>query len=476
MMKKAPETPNKGPLVSVIIPSFNHGRYIGQAIESVFSQSFTDYEIIVVDDGSSDGTEQVLVPYLDRISVFHQPNQGPSRARNKGVEMARGQYVAFLDADDFFLPDKLASQIAIANQYPSIGVVHGGWTMVDQRGEFLKKVEPWLNAPHLDLNAWLWWRPVCLGASLIRRDWLERMNGFDPVLRLAQDTDLMLRLALHGCKMAWVRRPVVCYRQHDANNMLNVSLHVKYVWQVLDKFFAQPDIPKRVRRMENEVRYSTALWFAWRLYRAGCPKECIDFLGRAVSFREGPAGMDMLMEWAWKFAGWFQEHGGELSDYSGMLSYVRGIARVDNRIWPDDEKALAWWNQIWWNSLDRKEALVSNALEIYRGLLPAEIISLEKSHLLSVPKGMMVSRVDRFWAEVLKQCLVPRKNRHDVVSLYLTILGQAVMARRWDVAWQSLGRSLRHSISPGAIIAWLSFLKTGMVYTLGISQQNGSAN
>ncbi|MBN1315744.1 MAG: glycosyltransferase [Anaerolineales bacterium] len=454
-------------LVSVIIPVFNQGRYISQAIESVLAQTCSNYEIIVVDDGSTDDTRRVLEPYLDRITTIYQENQGSSVARNNGLEIAQGRFVVFLDADDTFLPDKLACQVAIANQDPSLGVVHSGWRMVDQSGEIVKEVEPWLNAPCLDLETWLWWRPVSLGASLIRRDWLERVGGFDPDLRLAQDTDLMLRLALKGCKMAWFRQPTLCYRQHDSNKTRNVPMHVGYVWQVLEKFFTQPKIPGRIRRMENKVRYTSSLWFAWRLDRAGSVQECVDFLSKALYFHSQPAGMDMLMEWAWKFSNWFQEHGTEIDDYSRMLSCVQSVVRLDNKIWSDDAQALALWNQVWWDSLNRKETLPPNDLAVYRGLTPREVISMEKFRLLTVPKGMMVSSVDRFWEEILRQRLVPRANRHDVISLYLTILGQAAMARRWDVAWLALQRSLRYSFSPCAISAWLSFLQAGLIYTLG---------
>jgi glycosyltransferase involved in cell wall biosynthesis len=113
-------TATQTPQVSVIIPAYNGDRYIVQAVESVLGQTFTDLEIIVVDDGSSDRTYQVLQPYLDRISYIYQENQGVAAARNRGIKEAKGDLIAFLDQDDFFLSDKLASQVALFRSSPSL--------------------------------------------------------------------------------------------------------------------------------------------------------------------------------------------------------------------------------------------------------------------------------------------------------------------------------------------------------------------
>ncbi|MFS8117396.1 MAG: glycosyltransferase family 2 protein, partial [Microcoleus sp.] len=118
------------PQVSVIIPAYNGDRYIVQAVESVFAQTYTNWEIIVVDDGSTDETHQVLQPYLDKIRYIYQENRGVAAARNRGIQEAKGEFIAFLDQDDFFLPDKLAAQIALFRQQPSLGIVNSGWRLV----------------------------------------------------------------------------------------------------------------------------------------------------------------------------------------------------------------------------------------------------------------------------------------------------------------------------------------------------------
>ncbi|WP_445240421.1 glycosyltransferase family 2 protein [Microcoleus vaginatus] len=113
-------TVNRTPLISVIIPAYNGDRYIVQAVESALGQTFNNLEIIVVDDGSTDRTQQVLQPYLDRIRYIYQKNQGVGVARNQACQLARGKFLAFLDADDYFLPSKLEKQIACFDADPRI--------------------------------------------------------------------------------------------------------------------------------------------------------------------------------------------------------------------------------------------------------------------------------------------------------------------------------------------------------------------
>ena len=121
------------------------------------------------------------------------------------IAQAKGNLVAFLDADDYFFPGKLAKQAAIFARKPEIGIVHSGWQRVDAEGNKLIDIHPWEKAPELDLENWLRWKPVLPSAMMFRREWLEYAGGFDPRFPPAEDTDLILRMALKGCKTAWLR-------------------------------------------------------------------------------------------------------------------------------------------------------------------------------------------------------------------------------------------------------------------------------
>ena len=114
------------PRVSVIIPAYNADRYIAEAINSIFSQSYQDYEIIVVDDGSTDSTPEILQSYGSRIHSISQTNGGMAAARNLGIAAAKGELIALLDHDDIFLPDKLPAQVACFDSHPGVGLVNSG--------------------------------------------------------------------------------------------------------------------------------------------------------------------------------------------------------------------------------------------------------------------------------------------------------------------------------------------------------------
>ncbi len=127
------------PKVSVIIPTYNCAHYLADALESVFQQTFSDYEVIVVDDGSPDNTKEVverfITRYPSRLKYIYQPHQERSVARNNGIQAASGEYIAFLDADDQWLPHKLSIQVPILDEHPEIGLVHSDIIFMNQEGK-----------------------------------------------------------------------------------------------------------------------------------------------------------------------------------------------------------------------------------------------------------------------------------------------------------------------------------------------------
>ena len=219
--------------VSVIIPAYNGDRYIAEAIDSVLEQTCPDEsEIIVVDDGSIDNTFRVVEQYGDRLTYLSQENQGVAASRNLGLAAARGEYIAFLDQDDIFLPHKLSDQVALLDRDPNLGIVNSGWQIVDERGIDKAAVQPWQQIPNLNYASLIIWKPVFLGAMLFRRSWLERSGGFDTTLSQTPDVDLVMRLAMMGCPAAWVKQTTVKYRQHDANASKNTLLQTQELNQI----------------------------------------------------------------------------------------------------------------------------------------------------------------------------------------------------------------------------------------------------
>ncbi len=301
--------------VSVIIPAYNGDRYIARAIESVIAQTYTDCEIIVVDDGSQDNTSSVVENYGEKINYIYQPNQGVAVARNRGIKEAKGEFIAFLDQDDFFLPDKLALQVAVLEQQPSLGLVNSGWQIVDKEEKALAAVQPWQKLPVLDLVGLLVWKPVFLGAMLFRRSWLERSGGFDVQLEQTPDVDLVLRLALLGCQADWVKRVTVSYRQHEANASNNTVVQAEELDNMLTKFFSQANLPPEIKQLENQSRYQSLVWSAWRLYYHGYLAQMSDRLAKSFRYTS-KYRTETVLHWIECFQNYAAEYGSEIDVYA----------------------------------------------------------------------------------------------------------------------------------------------------------------
>ena len=257
------------PEVSVIIPTYNSAALIGDAIRSVLTQTYPNFEIIVVDDGSTDETAAVVQVIGDpRIRYIWQSNQGLAGARNTGIHTATGRYVAFLDADDLFLPKKLAQQVQALDSQPETGLVAGGYLFVDKAGKPLAERRNWRHRPHLDLRTWLYGCPVIVNAVLVRREWLVQVGGFDPTLHRVEDRDLWLRLAYRGCHMAWTPHVVCAYRIHMGQMVRDGRSQKETTLAIMDKFFTQPDLPAELRQERQAVYASVYLEGAFREYGA----------------------------------------------------------------------------------------------------------------------------------------------------------------------------------------------------------------
>ncbi|GAB4438365.1 MAG: hypothetical protein Kow0031_20260 [Anaerolineae bacterium] len=203
---------NNRPTVSVIIPVFNGERFLAQAIGSVQEQTLPPNEIIVVDDGSTDGTAGVVAALAAAAAVpihpVYQQNQGPAAARNLGVARASGDLIAFLDADDVWTPAKTVHQLAALAHYPEAGAAWGD--AYEFAGDSLA-AEVATGRHSVASPQFL------LQSMLFRRATLEQVGPFDPSLRIGEDVDWLLRAMEQGIRFVLHRHPVVYYRRHGAN-------------------------------------------------------------------------------------------------------------------------------------------------------------------------------------------------------------------------------------------------------------------
>lgn len=260
------------PTVSVIIPTYNRAGFITRAIESVLAQEFQDFELIVVDDGSSDGTDKVVARYRDSRIMYQWQERGErSRARNAGIALSRGKYIAFLDSDDWYLPNKLSDQVTALEERPAGGLALGGWSIVDESGRKIQEVSPWEDvSPQPTLEEWLSASLATPITVMVSRPWLDRVGWFDENNPAYEDIELFIRLSLAGCSVVWTKRSVAVVLAHGENSSRDYARARKGRMALLAKVFSGPNSQKHLtRRTTQEVYASYHLTLAWEAYEAG---------------------------------------------------------------------------------------------------------------------------------------------------------------------------------------------------------------
>jgi glycosyltransferase involved in cell wall biosynthesis len=237
------------PTVSVVIPCFNHARFLAEAIDSALGQTRPAAEVIVVDDGSTDDSARVLQPRAEEVRVVRQANRGVSAARNAGAALAKGDLLAFLDADDAWRPEKLAEQTALFVASPDLGLVHCGMEEVDAQGRTLRTRVDGLDGRVAE-EMLLFRRTAILGGgsgAVVPRALFEQVGGFDESLATSADWDLHHRIARRA-PVGFVPRVLLRYRVHGANMHADVSRTAREMQAAYAKAFAEDERLRPLRR------------------------------------------------------------------------------------------------------------------------------------------------------------------------------------------------------------------------------------
>lgn len=230
------------PLVSVIIPTYNYANYLPRAIESVLAQTYDQFELIIVDDGSTDNTASVVSAYKAKNQNLHyvcQKNSGPNAARNKGIDLARGELIALLDADDEWLPEKLEKQVCSAIKNPAFGVIGCGFRCISEDGSVLVEVLGTAPPPRKELIRHLKIRHFNIGTAsgvLIRKECFRIVGRFDETLRGSEDRDMWLRIA-HEFDILNLNDVLIHVNIHQNNSHANFSKMLKSRLVFIDKHF-----------------------------------------------------------------------------------------------------------------------------------------------------------------------------------------------------------------------------------------------
>lgn len=264
------------PVVSVIIPTYNRAHLIERALDSVLAQTYENMDIIVVDDASIDDTEAVVRRYSDsRIRyVRHDQNQGGSAARNSGIRLAKGEYIAFLDSDDEWVPEKVQRHLDVFQTHPEYHVVYSAVKNVYPDGTFRIRQH---DGPEGEIFDQLMVRNVVgpTSAFVIKRECFARVGGFDESLPSAQDYDMWLRLAKHY-RFKRIPEPLVIYYWHGDQITKNVEAKWHGMIAILEKY------KEDLRKMHPTVTADRHFRLGKHLVDAGHPVEGRGHLLRAL--------------------------------------------------------------------------------------------------------------------------------------------------------------------------------------------------
>jgi glycosyltransferase involved in cell wall biosynthesis len=245
----------KAPAVTVVIPAYNSARYIGDTLDSLKDQSFSDYEVIVVNDGSDDREEleRILVAHPLSVTYISQENKGVSAARNAAIRVARGEFYAQLDADDQWTPDYLDVQLGILKNNPDIDLVYPNATIVGEGSidglEFMK-VTP--SEGEVNFESLVRQKCVVMTCVTARMSTIRAAGMFDESIRSCEDFDLWLRIVKNGGRIVYHRDRLVLYRRHEGSLSSNRAWMVRNLLRVFEKAAATFELTTAEREVLNE--------------------------------------------------------------------------------------------------------------------------------------------------------------------------------------------------------------------------------
>ncbi len=275
------------PLVSVVIPAYNAAPFIRRAIDSVLAQTWKKLEIIVVDDGSTDETAAIASSYGKPVTLVQKPNGGPSSARNLGIRKSRGDWIAFLDADDYWLPEKLERQVILLREKAELGFCSTATLVMTPEG----KTERIWPCPHIDkdLLHTLFEENAAIAGStssvLIRRDALPPRGPFDETLQGVEDTDLWMRLAAKS-GYECISAPLTVVKRRRQSQSSSLALMREAAIRVMRKNRHLLPPEDRGRFWRNAFAGMLSDYAKWE-YRSGRRLAAIGHLGEAILFSPG---------------------------------------------------------------------------------------------------------------------------------------------------------------------------------------------
>jgi len=254
------------PICSVIIPTYNHAKYIDRSIQCALDQTYPHVEVVVIDDGSTDDTPERVKKYLDRIVYRRKSNAGLGAARNTGIGLSKGKYLQFLDADDTIEPEKLSTQIKLLEENGDIAVVYSDCSCTDEEGRALDNTSYPLKDEEHPLPILLKRTLFSVHAPLVRKCAIVDAGRFDESRIAQEDWQLWLKMALQGCRFRYRPGNLAHYDGVGSTMTTNSELMYKRVNHLLETFLSDSEFQKLDRRMVREFTACQNIALATRAY------------------------------------------------------------------------------------------------------------------------------------------------------------------------------------------------------------------
>lgn len=259
------------PQVSVVIPAYNAMKYLPETLDSALAQTFKDFEVILVNDGSRDGIENWATQIADpRVKFITQQNRGTGAARNAGIRQAEGEYIAFLDADDLWHPTKLEKQVQVFNDRPEVGLVYTWVSTINEKGSFTGRIFTGEKEGSVWQSLFVSNFIVSGSTAIVRRDCLAILGGFDETVAIVEDWEMWLRIATRY-SFALIREPLVYNRKHAGSSSTFWKKMEQNFPKVIEKAFQMAPAelsPARVASLKRQSYSHANLCLAWKVLQS----------------------------------------------------------------------------------------------------------------------------------------------------------------------------------------------------------------
>ena len=267
--------------VSIITPTYNSARFIKETVESVLNQTYQNWEYIIVDDGSTDNTKEVLEPYMDRITYIWQENARQAKARNRAYAVSNGKYIAIIDADDLWEPTKLEKQMAYMENESKVGLVYTDRQDIDEAGNFLINNQSVPDITEEPLRHQLLGNYTPFSSFLIRREAIGDDPLHDERFTHSGDRYLTIRIALQGWKFAYVKEKLLLYRRHHKQQSVsrhNLENILGEILTILEEISVDSRLPSHYKPLIKEFYATAYMHQAWHIIKNGAKTDYIHII------------------------------------------------------------------------------------------------------------------------------------------------------------------------------------------------------